>query len=244
METIAMKVFHEDQYFMVIDDFLPESIFQQVYDFVCMRDYKHINTQDKVSRVWRVRDGFPLRSVSSFFKSYEDKSAKEAWEFPVNNIMDEFAESMDSVRERLIPYIGEARQSWNRFSVTSWMYPRGTGLSLHEDSGPYSGAYTFFLNPRWNIHWGGQLMILPEQAAEAINGLSKNSATNYRLIKWADNEAEIAALSDIPVSMSVLPRPNRLVVMSKKAHHLVTTVNDNAGDNLRMSIAGFFELNK
>jgi hypothetical protein len=32
--------------------------------------------------------------------------------------------------------------------------------------------------------------------------------------------------------------------MSKKAHHLVTTVNDNAGDNLRMSIAGFFELNK
>jgi hypothetical protein len=65
-----MKVVHEDQYFMVIDDFLPEAIFQQVYDFVCMRDYKHINTQNKVSRVWRIRDGFPLRSVSSFFKSY------------------------------------------------------------------------------------------------------------------------------------------------------------------------------
>jgi hypothetical protein len=32
--------------------------------------------------------------------------------------------------------------------------------------------------------------------------------------------------------------------MPKKAHHLVTTVNDNDGDNLRLSIADFFELNK
>lgn len=44
-------------------------------------------------------------------------------------------------------------------------------------------------------------MFFPEQAAEAINGLSKTGVTNYRLKKWADDEAEIVALSDIPVSM-------------------------------------------
>lgn len=35
----------------------------------------------------------------------------------------------------------------------------------------------------------------------------------------------------------------RLVIMSNKAQHLVSTVNDNAGDILRMSIAVFFESN-
>lgn len=244
MGFIPMKIVHKDSHFIVIDDFLPEEVFQKVYDFVCIRDYKHINTQEKVSRVWRVRDGFPLRSTKSYFRTYENKPLKEAWEFPVQNVMDEFALCMDEIRAELAQYIGEANKHWNRFSVTSWLYPRGTGLSLHEDSGPYSGAYTFFLNPRWNIHWGGQLMILPEQASDAVEGISKPNDSNYRLKKWADNNDEESLIADLPISMSVLPRKNRLVVMSKRAHHLVTTVNDNAGDTLRMSIAGFFELKK
>lgn len=64
-------------------------------------------------------------------------------------MMDQLAVAMDRILLELVPYIGHVNQQWNRFSVTSWMYPgvpgyRGTGLSLHEDSGPYSGAYTFF----------------------------------------------------------------------------------------------------
>lgn len=66
---------------MVIDDFLPNDILNSVYDFVCMRDYKYINTRGAVARVWRMHDGFPLRSVDSYFKSYEGKPANNAGNF-------------------------------------------------------------------------------------------------------------------------------------------------------------------
>jgi Rps23 Pro-64 3,4-dihydroxylase Tpa1-like proline 4-hydroxylase len=240
-----MRVVHKESHFIVIDDFLPDDVFNSIYDFICMRDYKHINAHGAVARVWRLRDGFPLRSVDSYFKCYQDKTSKQRWEFPVDNVMDQFADAMDRILPALEPYIGGVRQQWDRFSVTSWMYPRGTGLSLHEDSGPYSGAYTFFVNPRWNIHWGGQLMVLPEQATAVIEHYkSKQGEKAFRLKKWVDSDEEEALLAQIPVAMSVVPRPNRLVVMSKQAQHLVSTVNDNAGDTPRMSIAGFFELNK
>ena len=167
-----MKVVYRGDGFIVIDDFLDFDLFNKLYDFVCMRDYKHINTEGKVAKVWRLRDGFPLRSVDSYFKSYEKKSIKQNWEFPVNNVFDEFADAIHGSLANLNQYIGSSGQQWNRFSVTSWMYPKGTGLSLHEDSGPYSGAYTFFMNKSWNIHWGGQLMILPDSASKSIDKFS------------------------------------------------------------------------
>lgn len=240
---VAMKIAYQDDGFIVIDDFIEPSLFESLYDFVCMRDYKHINTEGKVTKVWRLRDGFPLRSVDSYFKSYQNKNVKENWEFPVNNVMDQFSDALDNALPLFKKYIGVPQHQWNRFSVTSWMYPQGTGLSLHEDSGPYSGAYTFFMNKSWNIHWGGQLMILPQSAKSSIENKKKvMGESKYRLARWVDPAHENEAIFDVPTAITILPRPNRLVIMSNDVHHLVSTVNNNAGDSVRKSIAGFFEL--
>lgn len=238
-----MKVVLKTDDILVVDDFLDMHTFDHLYDYVCKRDYKHINTEGQVAKVWRLRDGFPLRSVESYFRSYENKASKQVWEFPVNNPMDDFANNMDSALSLFQQYVGTPGEKWNRFSVTSWMYPRGTGLSLHEDSGPYSGAYTFFMNKQWNLHWGGLLMVLPAEASERIEEKKKAyGEAHYRLKKWVDTELEDEAVSGIAAALTILPKPNRLVVMSNRTHHLVSTINNSAGDEVRISVAGFFEL--
>ncbi|WP_437569832.1 2OG-Fe(II) oxygenase [Sorangium sp. So ce542] len=228
---------------IVIDDFLSEPVYDEIYEFLCATDYEHINTKGKVARVWRVRDGFPLRtSLNLFYFTDERRKPAGPWVYPTATALDRFVDALNARMSEVAHFVGQPGRDWDRFSVTGWRYPRETGLSLHDDgSETYSAAYVYFVHPRWDIHWGG-LLVLLDAAANARLAAHKRDrdALAYYRKKWADPTDENALVEEPGLARCVFPRRNRLVLIAPDAYHLVTKVNIDAGDTARLSLAGFF----
>jgi hypothetical protein len=237
------KVFESSQA-IVFDDFLPEDEYERLYEYTCTCDYKHINTDGTVSRVWRPRDGFPLRGTRNLFYQGEETDTerkKPDWVYPTGTGLDPFAKRLKTLAPEVQPLIGAHPADWQQFTVTSWIYPAGTGLSLHDDGGKYSGAYVYFLNPHWNIHWGGLLMLLAQGTTEKIQQYrEEDGAQRFVRKKWSDESEESMLVWDPGFANCILPKCNRLVLIANDAQHLVTTVSPSAGDHMRRSLAGFF----
>jgi Rps23 Pro-64 3,4-dihydroxylase Tpa1-like proline 4-hydroxylase len=238
------KVF-ESVHGIVFDDFLPEDLYQKLYHYACTADYEHINTTSKVQRVWRIRDGFPLRSQFNLFHFLDESKRpdpKPDWAYPTNTALDCFAENLSQLSAEAASVIGKRGNDWDRYSVTSWIYPRDTALSLHDDgSGVYSGAFTYFLNPHWDIHWGGLLMFIDPRASKALqNFKTPRNVHDYYKKKWLDASDENAFVWEPGLAQCIFPKRNRIVFIHPESYHFVTKVTADAGENARMSFAGFF----
>lgn len=233
----------ENEHCIIFDDFLPEDVYQHIYGYSCDANYEHINSQGHVARAWRIRDGFPLRSTLNMFCYADDaKRPDESWCFPTNTPLDLFASWMNSALPYAERLVGKGGQDWDRYSVTSWLYPSGTALSLHDDgAGIYSGAYAYFINPVWDIHWGGLLLLLDPKGSQSLQDHKKTQNPNafYRR-KWLEPELELDHLWDPGMARCIFPKRNRLVFIHNEAYHLVTQVNAGAGTHVRQSLAGFF----
>jgi len=233
---------------VVYDDFLPEDLYQKVYHYACSSDYERINTHGRIKKVWRIRDGFPLRSLLNLFY-FNDKARcpkpKPDWAYPTNTALDLFAEHLSRLAPKAAGYIGHANRDWDRFSITAWIYPRDTALSLHDDgSGIYSGAFTYFLNPHWDIHWGGLLLFIDPRASQALQDYkTPENVSDYYHTKWIE-PVENSFVWEPGFAQCIFPKRNRVVFIHPEAYHLVTKVYDDAGDNCRMSLAGFFQKRK
>jgi hypothetical protein len=64
------------------------------------------------------------------------------------------------------------------------------------------------------------------------------------MFPWLSDEVETAQFADPGLALAVFAKPNRLVMISPRAWHMITRVDANAGQNPRVSIAGFFHLNE
>jgi len=230
---------------IVYDDFLPEEVYEQIYHYACIADYEHVNTEGKVARAWRIRDGFPLRSLLNLYYFTDEAQSpdpKPEWSYPTGTALDVFAEHLNVLAPKVGPFIGQPRKDWDRYSVTAWIYPKDTALSLHDDgSGIYSGAFAYFLNPHWDIHWGGLLMFIDSRASQALQKLKtpQNALDHYKRT-WLDPTEENSALWNPGFAQCIFPKRNRIVFIHPDAYHFVTKITPDAGDNARMSLAGFF----
>lgn len=239
------KVF-ESCHGVVFDDFLPEEAYQKVHSYVCAADYERINAHGKIQKVWRLRDGFPLRSLLNlhcFADKSKRPSPKPEWSYPTNTALDIFAEHLNRLAPQAAAVIGQANKDWDCYSVTAWVYPKGTALSLHDDgSGVYSGAFTCFLNPHWDIHWGGLLMLLDPRTSKALQDFkTPQNVHDYYKKKWIAPNQESDFLWDPGLGQCIFPKRNRIVFIHPDSYHFVTKINSDAGDNARMSLAGFFQ---
>src|SRR5262249_27910843 len=124
----------------------------------------------KVKRVWDVSDGFPLRSeVNLFCYAGAVKPADKGHAYPSNTPFDAFIEQTRAINPQVRHLVGAPGDTWEHFSTTAWIYPPGTGLSMHDDgAGVYAGAYVYFASPLWRPHWGGLLMVLDDEGNRAI----------------------------------------------------------------------------
>ena len=238
------KVF-ESEHGIVFDDFLPEDIYQQLFHHACIAEYEHINTTGKVQRAWRLRDGFPLRSTLTLFYFANQAirpNPKPDWSYPTGTALDIFAEHLNRLAPSAAPFVGRASKEWDRYSVTTWIYPKETALSLHDDgSGVYSGAFTYFLSPRWDIHWGGLLMMIDPRTSKALqNSKTTRNVHDYYKRKWFDPDQENEFVWDPGLAQCIFPKRNRIVFIHPESYHFVTKVYADAGDNSRVSLAGFF----
>lgn len=240
------KKVYESKECIIFDDFLSAENYNTIYDFVMRCDYDRINTT-KTTRAWHVHDGFPLRStLNAFYYADPESRPDTAYAYPTNTPFDLFIDNIRNTQPLVGHLSGREAQDWWHFSVTAWLYPHGTALSLHDDgSGVYAGAYVYFLNPEWRPHWGGQLIVLDGDANDAIHKLSDEmGGMDFYKSKWlhANRMDEIAM--EHGFGKCVFPKKNRIVFIANDAYHMVTRVNEQSGDNLRTSLAGFFNRKK
>jgi hypothetical protein len=206
----------------VFDDFLSLGDQRLVLDYCNSVRYTIVHIE-QWRKVWRLRDGLPLRgpTVTSKFESLSSNGTEP---------MGPFIQQLQEVFPCIEDIVGKPGE-WLDFTVAPWIYPAGSALSLHLDGNPhFSGSYTYFLHKSWNIHWGGQLLVLnPETALASPTGQS-----------WIYDDEETRMALEPGLALCIFPKPNRIVFLAPGAHHLITRVDQAAGQNPRISIAGFF----
>jgi GT2 family glycosyltransferase len=230
---------------MVIDDFLPEAQYEELFDYASRMDYQYINTSGTVRRVWDLSSGFPLRSEKNLFVHAPHATTREGnFHYPSGTPLDPFVDAIQAAIADVGAMVGRPRpDGWHHFSVTSWIYPPNTALSMHDDgAGVYSGAYVYYLNPEWKPHWGGLLIVLDDAANKAIAARKQGEADGQAFYarKWLHLAGHDELALEHGLGRCIFPKKNRIVFIAPDAYHLVTRVLPEAGDNARMSLAGFF----
>ncbi len=222
--------------FAIYDDFLAPEQFAALARYANAANYRQVHATG-VRKVWRLHDGAPLQGDTTYLSAAspaDGRSSEETADQP----LDAFLRRLDSVVDAHPDLVGARCTRWTKVSAAPWIYPVGTGLSLHND-GRYSGSYTFFLHPRWGLHWGGYLMIF-----NPFKYCGEVTVANLRgpQFPWLSFEAEDSEFEEPGVAAAVFAKPNRLVLIAPDAHHMVTRVDANAGQHARISVAGFFHV--
>jgi len=199
--------------FTVIDDFLPEDAWSGLWTEFQFMDLLPVS---QGAGAWKLDDGVPLGSEEVLLGRNQGTA-----ECVIGQVLSQ----VSATGEALEGLVGD---DWDRISGRAYVYPKGTGLSWHvDDSDLYTGAFTYYAHPHWNAHWGGELMVAPQQEDLPIMG--------YR---FANDEYSSSLLEDGRGSF-IAPKPNRLVLLAG-APHQVAPVRGAAGDMVRASVSGFF----
>ncbi|MBV8938484.1 MAG: hypothetical protein JO089_01420, partial [Alphaproteobacteria bacterium] len=92
---------------VVYDDFLPEELYQHIYNFATETDYQYINTHGTVKRVWDLSSGFPLRNDKSIF-FYADPAARPQGDFvyPSRTPFDPFIDHVNAAVPQVQHLVG------------------------------------------------------------------------------------------------------------------------------------------
>ncbi|GAA2043922.1 2OG-Fe(II) oxygenase [Catenulispora yoronensis] len=213
----------------VYDDVLPADRFQALLRHLNAMSYTSVHASEW-RKVWRLHDGNPLTS-RAFWYHAPDVAASEAPAYPTGTPIDDLTDWITGHAGEVEDIIGTP-PGWDRLSLAPWIYPPGSGLSLHQDGNLYTGAFTYFAHPDWRLHWGGQLMVLDRRTqARGVDELWP---------PFLDDAAESVRAFDPGFALTIFPKPNRLVFISPTALHLLTRVDVNAGQSSRLSVAGFF----
>jgi hypothetical protein len=203
--------------FAVIDDLLSPGEFDELHGWAWAQEYSFLNGPQWF-RTLSLEDGNPLEG-KVFFAGQTGEEAPDRC-YPTGTPLDRLIAAIDDVVERNREVVGRRDRDWSYYSARSFIYPRGTGLGWHsdeDDSPRRTGAFTYYLHPRWRRTWGGELLLEDAAARDEEGGLGG-------------------------IGTYVLAAPNRLVLLRAGVQHAIRPVHTAAGENARFSVAGFFML--
>jgi hypothetical protein len=209
--------------FVVVDDVLDPRAFAAIGRELANGRYDSVHARGW-DKAWRLADGSPLRGAAVYYDPTGACSGPGT-RYPTSSVVDEFIDAVRDLASEHRHVVGSEGTQWAALFLSPWLYPVGSALSLHRDGGGYSGAFTYFAHPRWDVHWGGELLLLDGvPAAEAdLSGAAGSTG-----------------VVGSGLATCVFPRPNRLVLVGPDRPHMITRVDGNAGDRVRTSLAGFF----
>lgn len=204
----------------------------QLFLYVNKQEFRSVHVP-VWQKVWRLGDGAPLVGPTwNSDRLREDGSLTDP------------SEAVGIFFRRVLSLLAEAesvtkmRRDWTTLSATPWIYPVGAGLSLHVDGkSRLAGAYAYFLHQDWNIHWGGQLIVLDPASPNTFDTSTDQSLA--RGSRWLVDDVENERVWEPGLGLCIFPKPNRIVFISPTAQHFITRVDSAAGQNARLSIAGF-----
>jgi hypothetical protein len=219
--------------FRVIDDFLDEDAWTELWTHF---QFVELLPVTRSLGAWKLDDGVPLGGHEICSES-RDPDARPDSEPPRR---DPSGTPLDHVIHGLLSqpelHAGLVADGWDRISARPYVYPHDTGLSWHvDDHELYAGAFIYYAHPRWNAHWGGELLIAEVEEPEGEDEDEELEIMAYRF----ETEPYSERLLDMGCGSFVMPKPNRLVVLAG-APHMIARVSPAAGHNVRASVSGFF----
>ena len=223
---------HHSPYLIVYDDVLPRDDFINLFRYINGLRFRSVHAEGW-RKVWRLHDGNPLTSHTSWFHPVPQERVNNDM-FPTHTPLDRLVEWITDRLSVIEPVVGCAARVWHRLSFASWIYPPGSGLSLHRDGDRYSGAFTYYAHPQWGLHWGGHFVALDPRT----QGRGANQAEPSP--PFLSGHEESARAFDPGLGLTVFARPNRIVFISPETQHYISRVDLNAGQSARVSVAGFF----
>ena len=213
--------------FRVIDDFLDEDDWTALWTDFQFMDLLPVT---RSRGAWKLDDGVPLAGHEITTTDRDPDASHD----PAQPRRYPSGAPIDAVIAALLRqaelHEGLVAPTWTRVSARAYVYPQGTGLSWHvDDHALYAGAFIYYAHPRWNAHWGGELLIAEVPPEHELPIMA------YRF----ETEAYSEALLDMGCGSFVMPKPNRLVILGGAAH-MIARVSPAAGAEVRASVAGFF----
>ena len=217
-----MQLKFQDSQIAIYDSVLPQQDFEDLWQQIQIEDYKTPTRNENWIKVWRLNDGFSVSS-REFLKSRS----------PFKNAFDKVLDVVLKVSSRHSSLVGLENKDWVDITLRSYLYPRGTKLSWHDDTGGYAGAFSYYVHPKWGSTWGGELLVADTASFEHIRA----SATHGPYIERAWEDEYLLGEGR---GRFISPKPNRLVLTAGGVYHAINRVDPDAGDHLRCSISGFF----
>ena len=201
----------------IFDDILPADVFARLRRYINGLSFRGIHA-DGQKKAWRVGDGDPL--VGPHFGP-APAGAPVADESSMVRLWSEIENRGRG---------GGPVAEFQGLAASPWVYPDGTGLGPHTDNQPgYAGSCAYYLHEDWHVTQGGLLVVF-DPATATKHGDEPE-------LPWVDGEElERDRLNSPGHGIVILPKPNRLVLLSARAQHMITTVTRGP----RVSIAGFF----
>ena len=219
---------------MIYDDFLPREAFEPLLAHAYADSFALVHEQSW-NKVWHPGDGLPLIGTTTTYR--DGHAGYKPWEtsrYPTGTPLDRFLEALDAVADDAAALVGKRGVTWQGLDITPYLHPRGCCLSLHRDRDQFTGSLTFYIHHRWELHWGGHLLILDPRTGAGID------VDDPRLESFLSGDGENAVVSEPGLALCVPPKPNRLVFLRDNTYHMVTRVDADAGDRPRVALAGFF----
>lgn len=229
---IKRQLVRKENHFMVWDNFLTEDQHRAVYDYIREIDLEFVHTRKKIP-AFKITDGNPLWGDPILSHPYEKNTLYPV--FPTGKKVDIVFEEVIKVSENNKQLVGERNKDWSYFFGRPYVYHAGTGLGWHTD-GKYGapGAFVYYAHPEWRPEWGGELLVSSPETKP------KDHESETMTSNWG-NPSHNALIMEHSIGHYVLPKPNRLVMMSGGFYHAIKKVDPSAGDNLRMTVQGFFQ---
>lgn len=211
-----MKKVLEGEKYIVYDDVLEKEIFAKI-NKAAQEDQYSIPHIDKWLKVWRINDGFTMGSNSYEYKKEDEIDSNK-------NYMNFICYYFKELAKLNVNIVGD----WNTIILRTYLYGRNTKLSWHNDAG-YLAAGIFYIHSYWASTWGGELL------------LANTPEIEHTPNPCIDHSFEDKFLEHYGFGQYITCKPNRIVLTKGGLWHSINKVDEDAGDNIRMSIVAFFK---
>lgn len=201
-----LKVTYQDQRVAVIDNFLSPEEWQLLQPAVGSLKCFTRDVSNELGRMWNWTAQAPATSTAYWAGS--------------GSALEQLCSLFQQVALKLkgplqLPDCGSLRIHLQASGM-------GVKLRWHTDNGG-CGTLNWYCHPRWEEHWGGEVVIAGEPKGE----IPRASLTEDGL-----------PCPKAGLALSITPKPNRCILVAPGVLHQVNRIDPDAGNALRLSMVG------
>ena len=215
---------------LVVDDFLSQVYWDRLYNQVQLDEWTQSQTDDKY---WHITDGPNYKASKRFLKDAPFNDNYDIWAECIKTFANNCEEAQDFVK------------GYTDIAMRCHGYPVGSKNPWHMDMGFVT--YSYYLHKHWQINWDSTLLVLPKGSVVYRQMLLKLEGTKQQdtysgtgALEMFEQAEKTKNLMDYGMGTFISPKPNRLVLINKNVVHGITRVDKDAGENVRLTLTGFF----